>query len=101
MMELHSWLSHQHPGLNTYRAFQQKSIELADQKVVCRALYKLLSSIVDPYIEAYDEEPLPSDVAKRSFERLLAVVHDAENSISLDPEKQMAVLNRVASVDLV
>ena len=63
MVELHSWLSHQHPGLKTYVALQQKTNELAESDAEHRAVYKLLSSILDPFIASFDEEPLP--VARR------------------------------------
>jgi hypothetical protein len=101
MVELHSWLSHQHPGLKTYVALQQKTNELAQADADHRAVYKLLSSILDPFIASFDEEPLPTAVAKITFDRLLAVVRDADKAISLAPDQQIDALNRIASVDLV
>jgi hypothetical protein len=101
MVELHSWLSHQHPGLRTYVALQQKTNELARTDAEHRAIYKLLSSIIDPFIESFDEDPLPAGVAETTFQRLLAVVRDAENAISLAPEKQIDALNKIAAVELV
>ena len=101
MVELYSWLSHQHPGLKTYVALQQKTNELAESDADHRAVYKLLSSILDPFIASFDEEPLPAGVADATFQRLLAVVRDADNAISLAPDQQIDALNRIASVDLV
>jgi hypothetical protein len=101
MVELHSWLSHQHSGLKTYVALQQKTNELAQSDADHRAVYKLLSSILDPFIASFDEEPLPAGVAESTFQRLLAVVRDADNSISLAPDQQIDALNKIASVDLV
>jgi hypothetical protein len=101
MVELHSWLSHQHPGLKTYVALQQKTNELAQSDADHRAVYKLLSSILDPFIASFDEEPLPVGVAESTFQRLLAVVRDADNAISLAPDQQIDALNKIASVDLV
>jgi hypothetical protein len=101
MVELHSWLSHQHPGLKTYVALQQKTNELAQSDADHRAVYKLLSSIIDPFIASFDEEPLPAGVADATFQRLLAVVRDADNAISLAPDQQIDALNKIASVDLV
>ena len=60
MVELHSWLSHQHPGLKTYVALQKKTNELVQSDADHRAVYKLLSSILDPFIASFDEEPLPA-----------------------------------------
>src|ERR1700722_10589187 len=76
MVELHSWLSHQHSGLRTYVALQQMTDELAETDAAHRAVYRLLSSILDPFIASFDEEPLPASVAEITFQRLLAVVHD-------------------------
>jgi hypothetical protein len=101
MVELHSWLSHQHPGLKTYVALQKKTNELAQADADHRAVYKLLSSILDPFIASFDEEPLPAGVAETTFQRLLAVVRDADNSISLAPDQQIDALNKIASVELV
>ena len=101
MVELHSWLSGQHPGLKTYVALQQKTNELAQSDTEHRAVYKLLSSILDPFIASFDEEPLPAGVAETTFQRLLSVVRDADNAISLAPDQQIRVLNKIASVDLV
>jgi hypothetical protein len=101
MVELHNWLSHQHPGLKTYIALQKKSNELADSDAEHRALYRLLSSILDPFIASFDEEPLPAGVAESTFRRLLSVVRDADNAITLAPDQQIDALNKIASVDLV
>ena len=101
MGELHDWLSRQHPGLGTYVALQQKISELARTDAEHRAVYKLLSSIIDPFITSFDEEPLPAVFAETTFRRLLDVVHDAENAISLAPDRQIDALNRIASVELV
>jgi hypothetical protein len=101
MVELHSWLSHQHPGLKTYIALQQKTNALARSDAEHRAIYKLLSSIVDPFIESFDEEPLPADVAEATFDRLLDVVRDAEDAITLAPDQQIDALNKIAAVELV
>ena len=101
MVALHSWLSHQHPGLKTYVALQNKTNELAQSDADHRAVYKLLSSILDPFIASFDEEPLPAGVAETTFQRLLAVVRDADNSISLAPDQQIDALNKIASVELV
>ena len=101
MVELHSWLSHQHPGLKTFVALQEKTNELAETDAEHRAIYKLLSSIIDPFIASFDEEPLPAGVAEATFARLLAVVRDAENATSLAPDQQIDALNKIAAVDLV
>ncbi|MFZ0812243.1 MAG: hypothetical protein WAM83_16645, partial [Bradyrhizobium sp.] len=99
--ELHSWLSHQHSGLRTYVTLQQMTNELAETDADHRAVYRLLSSIIDPFIASFDEEPLPAGVAETTFQRLLAVVRDADNAVSLAPDQQIDALNKIAAVDLV
>ena len=80
---------------------QQMTNELAETDAEHRAVYRLLSSIIDPFIASFDEEPLPAGVAETMFQRLLAVVRDADNAITLAPDQQIDALNRIAAVDLV
>ena len=101
MVELHSWLSHQHPGLGTYVGLLQKTNELARTDAEHRAVYKLLSSIIDPFIASFDEDPLPAGTADATFRRLLDVVRDAENAITLAPDQLIDALNKIAAVELV
>jgi hypothetical protein len=60
-----------------------------------------LSSILDPFIASFDEEPLPAGLAETTFHRLLAVVRDADNAIALAPDQQIDALNRIAAVELI
>jgi hypothetical protein len=101
MSELHSWLSSQHHGLRTYKSLKQKLLRLADSDPAHVALYRLLASMIDPYIDSFDEQPLPVDVADKTFRRVLDIVRDAEESISLEPANQIQALNRVAAVELI
>jgi hypothetical protein len=101
MSGLHSWLSSQHHGLHTYKSLKQKLVRLADSDPTHVALYRLLASMIDPYIDSFDEQPLPVDVADKTFRRVLDIVRDAEESISLHPANQIQVLNRVAAVELI
>jgi hypothetical protein len=75
--------------------------ELAETDAEHRAVYRLLSSILDPFIASFDEEPLPAGVAEATFQRLLAVVRDADTAIALAPDQQIDALNRIAAVDLI
>jgi hypothetical protein len=101
MVELYRWLLHRHSGLRTYGALQKLTDELAKTETEHRAVYRLLSSILDPFIASFDEEPLPAGLAETTFHRLLAVVRDADNAIALDPDQQIGALNRMAAVDLI
>ena len=100
MGELHRWLLSQHPGLRTYRSFQQKALELASSDDEHRALYRLLASMVGRYIDSFDEEPLPVEVASRAYQRLVSVVDDAEVSMAAPALQQVRTLNKVAATEL-
>jgi rhamnose utilization protein RhaD (predicted bifunctional aldolase and dehydrogenase) len=56
--------------------------------------------MVGRYIESFDEEPLPVDVAKQAYQRLLNIVDDAEKSIDASASQQLQTLNRVAATEL-
>ena len=98
--ELHDWLLSQHPGLRTYKSFHHKALELAAADADHRALYRLLASMVGRYIESFDEEPLPVEVAKQAYQRLLSIVDDAEKSISAPASEQVKTLNKIAATEL-
>lgn len=100
MAELHDWLVSQHPGLRTYRSFQHKALELAASDAAHGALYRLLANMVGRYIESFDEEPLPVDVAKQAYQRLLSIVDDAEKSIAAPAVEQVKTLNKIAATEL-
>lgn len=98
MNDLHAWLSQQHHGLRTFQTFQQKLDTLGRDDPAQRGLCRLLSGLVGSYVEAFDEAPLPVDVADRAYRRLLTLVG------SLDPhgnaDRRLADINRVATCEL-
>lgn len=98
MHELHSWLSSQHPGLRTFKAFRSKLSSLAATRPDQRAMCRLLSGIVSSYIEEFDEAPLPSAIADHAYQRLLRSI--AELDPSANTSKQLADLNRLAELKL-
>ena len=53
--------------------------------------------MIDPYIDSFDEEPLPVDVADEVFARVLDIARYAEDSVS----RQIQALNKVAAVELI
>lgn len=101
MAELYSWLADQHPGLRTYKAFRVKAQELARTDREHGAFYKLLSNMVEPFIDTYSGEILPTELAEETFCRLLHVVQNAENAIKLSPEIEMGAMNEIASIRLI
>ena len=98
MNDLIAWLSEQHHGLGTFRAFQQKLDNLTREQPQHAALCRLLSNLVGRYVEAFDEEPLPVTVADRAHRQLVELV------ASLDPgagtDRRLSDLNRVAACKL-
>jgi hypothetical protein len=101
MSEPHTWLSTQHHGLWTYKSLQQKLIWRARSVPEDAALYRLLASMIGPFIDSFDEEPLPADVADEVFARVLDIVRCAEDSVSRGAAEQIQALNRVAAVELI
>lgn len=100
MGELTTWLSSQHPGLRTYKAFRNKALQLSTSDAEHRALYALLAAMAGRYIESFDEAPLPVDTADRAYQKLVGIVSEAEGSTSASASQQIQVLNHVASVEL-
>lgn len=100
MGELSTWLSGQHPGLHTYKAFRTKTLQLSTSDAEHRALYQLLAAMAGRYIESFDEAPLPVETAERAYRKLRDIVFEAENSKLAPASQQIQALNRVASVEL-
>jgi hypothetical protein len=98
MNDLYAWLSLQHHGLRTFRAFQQKLDDLSQADPEQRALCRLLSDIVGSYVDTFDEEPLPVAVADRAHRRLLELMASLDFSAGAD--RRLADINRVAACDL-
>jgi len=98
MNELYTWVSQQHHGLRTCKTFQQKLERLSRDEPEQRGLYRLLSDVVGGYIEAFDEEPLPVEVADQVHRRLLELL--ASLNLQANSDRRLADINRVASFDL-
>jgi hypothetical protein len=96
--DLYTWLSAQHHGLRTFRAFQQQLDTLSQDDPKQRALCRLLSGIVGSYVDTFDEEPLPVALADRAYGRLLDLV--ASLDLHAGPDRRLADINRVAACDL-
>jgi hypothetical protein len=97
MNDLHTWLSQQHHGLRTFRTFQQKLDDVCRDYPDQRALCRLLNTVVGSYVDTFDEEPLPVEVADRAYSRLLDV---ASLDFSASADRRLADANRVAALDL-
>jgi len=98
MNDLHAWLSQQHHGLRTFRNFQQKIETLGRDDPAQRGLCRLLSGLVGSYVEAFDEEPLPVEIADGAYQRLLTLVESID--LHGDADRRLADINRVAESEL-
>jgi len=98
MNDLHAWLSEQHHGLRTFQNFQQKLETLGRDDPAQRGLCRLLSELVGSYVEAFDEAPLPVEVADSTYHRLLTLV--ASLDLRGDAERRLTDINRVATCEL-
>ncbi|WP_063693660.1 hypothetical protein [Bradyrhizobium stylosanthis] len=98
MNDLHAWLSEQHHGLRTFRTFQQKLETIGRDDPAQRGLCRVLSSLVGSYVEAFDEAPLPVEVANSAYQRLLALV--ASIDVHGNADRRLADINRVAESEL-
>ncbi|RZN10940.1 hypothetical protein CWO91_10790 [Bradyrhizobium genosp. SA-3] len=98
MNDLHAWLSQQHHGLRTFQIFQQKLERLGRDDPAQRGLCRLLSGVVGSYVEAFDEAPLPVEVADGAYRRLLTLVGSLD--LHGDPTRRLADINRVATCEL-
>ena len=101
MGELHDWLSQQHPGLKTFKAFRQTMLDRADADTPHRALYRLLAGLTEEYIARYDGEAVPVDVAEQTHRHLLEIVALAEGALTAPAPKQIQILNELAAARLV
>ncbi len=98
--ELLTWLKPQPNGLRTYKAFQQKVLELAASERAHAAFYQLLATLVGRFIEHYEEYPLPADVADGALSRLIGLVEKSAKSLKGPPADQLSVLNEIAATEL-
>ena len=99
MDDLIKWLAQQHSGLQTYRAFHQKALQLAADDRDHSALFQLLAGLVFRFIDYYDEHPLPVDVADDASKRLIALMRKASEK-GRSAEDRLAMLNEIAAADL-
>jgi hypothetical protein len=98
MNDLHTWLAQQHHGLRTFRTFQQKLDDVCRDDPEQRALCRLLNTVVGSYVDTFDEEPLPVELADRAYRRLLDLVASLDFDAGAD--RRLADANRVAALDL-
>lgn len=99
MNDLSTWFEQQHHGLHSFRSFQQKLADLSSRAPEHSALCQLLHHLVAPYIDAYDEAPLPAADAERAHRQLTELLKTID--LAAPVERRLADANRIASCDLV
>lgn len=57
-----------------------------------------MSGLVGSYVEAFDEDPLPVEVAENAYQRLLTLL--ASLDLRGDADRRLADINRAASCEL-
>jgi hypothetical protein len=100
MGELYDWLSRQHPGLKTFKAFRLDMLDRVETDAHHRALYRLLAALTDEYIARYDGEAVPVEVAEHTYRHLLEIVGKAEKSLTASVAEQIEALNELAVAKL-
>jgi hypothetical protein len=76
--------------LAEHSASRPKDLQILRQKLIGRAsadpeyaaLYRHLASMIDPYIDSFDEEPLSVDAPNEVFALVLDIARYAEDSVS-------------------
>jgi hypothetical protein len=101
MGELYNWLSQQHHGLKTYKAFRKTLLDRVATDTPHRALYRLLAGLTEEYIARYDAEAVPVDVAEETYRLLLEIVAKAETALTAPAPQQVQILNELAAARLV
>jgi hypothetical protein len=101
MGEFYDWLSRQHPGLKTFKAFRASMLDRVATDTPHRALYRLLAGLTEEYIARYDGEAVPVDVAEQTYRHLLEIVATAESTMTAAPQQQIQTLNELAAAKLV
>ncbi len=101
MGEFYDWLSQQHHGLKTYKAFRKTLLDRIVSDTPHRALYRLLAGLTEEYIARYDGEAVPVGVAEETYRHLLEIVAKAESALTAPAPQQVQILNELAADRLV
>jgi Ser/Thr protein kinase RdoA (MazF antagonist) len=100
MKELIAWLKEQNEGVCTYIGIQQRAYGLALSDPDQAALFRLLGALAARFASSYDDMPLPANIARPAFERVMTLVEEALRTMDGTAEEKLAVLNEIARTDL-
>ncbi|KLK92189.1 hypothetical protein AA309_15880 [Microvirga vignae] len=100
MNELIAWLKEQNEGVSTYIGLQQRAHGLASSDPDQAALFRLLGSLAARFASSYDDMPLPANIARSTFERMITLVEEALRAMDGTAQEKLAVLNEIARAEL-
>ncbi|MFC0242917.1 hypothetical protein [Rhodopseudomonas telluris] len=98
MNEFQAWLEQQHHGLWTFKSFQHMLEQFGDTEPKQRGLCRVLTCLVQDYIETFEESPVPVDVADNVHRRLAHLLSTLD--LNGAPERRLEDINRVANFTL-
>ncbi len=100
MQDLLNWLAQQKGGIGTYLEFQNRALELRATEPENAALLRLMADLAGRFVESYDREPLPLDVAEQARERLTSMLKAAVEANTAPAADRIALLNKVSESEL-
>jgi hypothetical protein len=106
MNELIGWLKDQNEGVCTYTGLQQRAHAMASSNPEASsnpdeaALFRLLAALAARFASSYDDMPLPANIARPAFERVMTLAEEALTTVDGTAQEKLAVLNEIARADL-
>jgi hypothetical protein len=100
MNELIGWLKDQNEGVCTYTGLQQRAHAMALSNPDEAALFRLLGALAARFASSYDDMPLPANIARPAFERVMILAEEALRTVDGTAQEKLAVLNKIARADL-
>lgn len=98
LQELHAHMTARKPGLGSLTDFQRDCEKAVAGAPEDAGFLRLLADMAGRFIDRYDQQPLPSDVATAAHGRLLQLT--ARAAASERPEEKLALFNEIARTDL-
>ena len=100
MDELLAWLKPQHNGLRTYKAFQQKVMQLGATDRNHLALYHILAMLAARFIESLRRAPPSGRRRRPGVQPPDRRGREGREVAQGSPAEQLTALNEIAATDL-
>ena len=98
LQALHDRMKTRKPGLGSLTEFQHDCEEALAGAPEEAGFLRLLADMAGRFIDRYDQQPLPSDVATTAHGRLLALT--ARAAAATRGEEKLMLFNEIARTDL-